>query len=630
MKMNFKLVGGFCVVTLLGGFHTALAQQTLTVSPAITSNTYPGLITLNITGLTNLETVTVQEWLDLNSNGVIDAGEPMIDAGKITDNDPSKAIIGGVTNINIPIDSNSATGAITTTLDFAPPMVLENVIGQRIFRLVSPSGRFAPVTATLLVTNAVTAQTLSGTVYSNGVTPLPNAVVVVLPPNGNGYTAAEVADSNGHYSINVNPGSYVVMAAVPDYFIDQSLAPQVTLTNGQSATNNLFLTNGTTTISGTFYDTANSNGIGGLMIQLQSGSLFGIGFTDTNGNYSAAVTPNFWQIGPNKERMPRHGYVVPQQSLQVDATGGNVTNVYVGLTKGNALFYGHIADNLGNPFANIEFDSSATNNTYDAKGYSDTNGNYAALALADGTNIWNCNPNNENNIPLAGYILNNSQNTNIAVSQAIEQDFVALPINAQISGRVRDNSGNPVVGVSLYAGNFTQQQRLCVLEFADRHQRRLLARRRHQRRPLECELQLRRPERPASSGPRGPLRAIPRFLSAHQCHPEHHRLSLRFLGHHPAAAVRLAAIRFQCRRLRRRQLHPAGLDQPGLDQLGVALHLPAHQQPDVGDGLHGHQRPAFLPPAEELAPRNNRQGARRTKQHFWPQIGTDETQIKHL
>jgi hypothetical protein len=455
MKTSLKLVGAFFVAMLVGGLHPALAQPTLTVSPAVTSNTFPGPITLTITGLTNLETVTIQEWLDLNANGSIDPGEPMMDAGKITDNDPSKAIIGGITNINIPIDHNSATGAITTTLDFAPPMVLENVIGQRIFRLVSPSGRFAPVTATLLVTNAVTAQTLSGTVYSNGVAPVPDAVVVVLPPNGNGYTAAEVADSNGHYSINVNPGSYVVMAAVPNYFIDQSLVPQVTLTNGQSATNNLFLTNGTVTISGTFYDTANSNGIGGLMIQLESGSLFGINFTDTNGNYSAAVAPNFWKVGPNKERMPRHGYVIPQQSLQVDATGGNVTNAYVGLTKGNALFYGHIADNLGNPFANIEFDSSETNNTYDAKGYSDTNGNYAAVALADGTNFWNCNPNSENNIPLASYILSNSQNTNIAVGQAIEQDFVALPINAQISGRVRDNSGNPVVGVSLYAGNFT-------------------------------------------------------------------------------------------------------------------------------------------------------------------------------
>ncbi len=455
MKTNFKLVGGFFVVVLLGGLHTAFAQQTLTVSPAITSNTYPGVITLNITGLTNHETVTIQEWLDLNANGVIDAGEPMIDAGKITDNDPSKAIIGGVTNINIPIDSNSATGAITTTLNFAPPMVLENVIGQRVFQLVSPSGRFSPVTATLLVTNAVTAQTLSGTVYSNGVTPLPNAVVVVLPPGGKGYTAAEVADGNGHYNINVNPGSYVVMAAIPNYFIDQSLAPQVTLTNGQSATNNLFLTNGTVTVSGNFYDAGNSNGLGGVMVQIQSGSLFGIAFTDTNGNYSTAVAPNFWKIGPNTERTPRHPYVVPQQSLQVDATAGNVTDANVGLSKGNALFYGHIGDNLGNPFANLEFDSSDTNGNYNAKGYSDTNGNYAAMALGDGTNIWNCNANSEANTALAGYVLNNAEDTNIAVGQAIEQDFVALPINAHVSGQVRDNSGNPVVGVSLYAGIFT-------------------------------------------------------------------------------------------------------------------------------------------------------------------------------
>jgi len=443
------------LVAALLGINPASGQVALTVSPSTTSNTYPGLITLDITGLTNHETVTVQEWLDPNANGAIDPGEPMMDAGKITDNDPSKAIIGGITNINIPIDNNSATGAISATLNFAPPAVLENIIGQRLFRLVSPSGRFSPVTATLVVTNTVTAQTLSGTVYSNGVSPLPHAVVVVLPPNGNGYTAAEVADSNGHYSINVNPGSYVLMAVVPDYFIDQSLVPQVTLTSGQSATNDLSLAPGTVTISGTFYDAGNSNGVGGLMLELQSGNLFGISFTDTNGNYSAAVAPNFWKIDANKERMPRRGYVVPQQALQVDATAGNVTNANVGLFKGNALFYGHIADNLSHPFANIEFDSSDMNNNYNGKGYSDPNGNYAAVALGDGTNQWNCNPNDNANTPLAGYVLNNSQSTNIAAGQAIEQDFVALPVNAHISGRVRDNSGNPVVGVSLYAGNFT-------------------------------------------------------------------------------------------------------------------------------------------------------------------------------
>jgi len=452
--MNASLNKFFVVSAVLAVIwlddSTSLAA-TLTVTPSAISNTYSGVITLNITGLTNQETVTIQEWLDLNANGSIDPGEPMMDAGNITDNDPSKAVIGGITNINVPIDSNSATGVITTTLNFAPPLVLENIVGQKIYRLVSPAGNFSPVTATLLVTNAPTAQTLSGTVYSNGITPLPNAVVVVLPPGGNGYVAAGVADSNGHYSINVNPGSYVLLAAMPDYFIDQSAAPQVTLTNGMSATNDFSLTSGTVTISGNMYDAGNSNGVGGLMFQVQSGTLFGVGFTDTNGNYSIAVSPGFWTISPNKERLPPRAYVVSQNSLQVDTTGGAVTNANIALYKGNALFYGRITDNASTPFANIVFAGSDSNNQYSAKGYSDANGNYAVAVLGDTNTSWNANPNDSDNTALASYILNSFSPTNISVGQAIRQNYVALPVTASISGRVLDNFGNPVVGVSLNA-----------------------------------------------------------------------------------------------------------------------------------------------------------------------------------
>jgi hypothetical protein len=469
MKTSCKTVTGIFVVMLLGGFHTAFAQQTLTVSPAVTSNTYPGVITLNITGLTNGEQVAVQEFMDLNANGSVDPGEPMMDAGKITDNDPSQAIIGGVTNINIPIDSNSATGAITTTLNFAPPLVLENFVGQHLFKLVSPTGRFAPVTATLVVTNAVTAQTLSGTVYSNGITPLANAVVVVQPADGSGYTAAAVADNSGHYSLNVNPGSYGVMAVVPGYFMDTSVAPQVTLTNGMSATNNLSLSNGTVIISGNFYDAGNSNGVGGAMVQLESGNLFAINFTDTNGNYSAAVSPGFWKIKPTKERLPRRGYVTLQQSLQEDATAGNVSNANVALFKGNALFYGRITDNFSSPFANIQFAGNDSNSVYSAKGYSDANGNYAVAVLGDtnlldNTNFWGGSPVTEANTTLAGYILNSFADTNINAGQALQQNYTALPATASISGRVMDNLGNPVTGVSLYAitliGGITYQSLL--------------------------------------------------------------------------------------------------------------------------------------------------------------------------
>ncbi len=449
MKKRLILCGSFFVATVFVGINTTFAQPVLTITPSAVSNTYGGVITLNITGLTNGEKVTVQEWLDLNGNGAIDPGEPMFDSFKITDNNNSNAIIGGVTNINVPVDSNSATGAITTALNFAPPLVFENITGQHLFRVVSSAGA---ATATLLVTNAVTAQYLTGTIYSNGV-PFPNGVMVALPPQG-GFAGGTVADATGHYVLHLDPGSYVLTSTMPGFYVDQSTAPLVTLTNGVIATNDFSLTNGPVTITGQVYDAGNSNAIGGLMVQAQSGSLFEIAFTDTNGFYSASVTSNFWKIQPLKERLPRRAYVCPQATFQVDATGGNVTNANIALPRGNALFYGRIADNLGNPFANIELDSSDLNNNYDGKGYSDPNGNYSAVALADGTNVWNCNPDTSANTGLNGYILNNSQTTNIASGQAIRQDYIALPVNAQISGQVRDNSGNPVVGVSLYASTF--------------------------------------------------------------------------------------------------------------------------------------------------------------------------------
>ncbi|MFZ0828007.1 MAG: carboxypeptidase-like regulatory domain-containing protein [Verrucomicrobiia bacterium] len=454
-SMKYSLLSmSLAALWICGGVGSA---ATLTVTPSAISNTYSGVITLDITGVTNGEKVAVETYLDLNANGSIDPGEPMMDAFKIADG--GAMVIGGITNINVPFDGNSATGAITTTLNFAPPLVLENIVGQKIYRLVSPGGNFSPVTATLLVTNAVTGQTLSGTVYSNGITPLPNAVVVVLPPNGNGYTGAVVADSNGHYNINVNPGSYGVMAAFPNFIIDQSLAPQVTLTNGMSATNDISLNNGTITLSGNFYDAGNSNGIGGMMVQLESGNLFGIGFTDSNGNYSAAVAPAFWKVKPTKERSPRRAYVISQQSFQVDATGGNVTNANVALYTGNALFYGRITDNASTPFANIEFAGNDSNNQYSAKGYGDANGYYTVAVLGDTnlldtTNFWNSNPDTTANVALANYVLNGFESTNILAGQAIRQDYVALPVTASISGQVRDNLGNPVVGVELYASTF--------------------------------------------------------------------------------------------------------------------------------------------------------------------------------
>jgi hypothetical protein len=439
------------IIAWLATSGSALAQQTLTVSPSVVSNTYVGVVTLNITGLTNGEQVTVQKWMDLNGNGVIDAGEPMMDAFKIADNDLTSNLIGGVTNVNIPADSNPTNGTITTTLSFAGNLNIENVTGHYIFRVVSPSGRFLPVSASFVVTNAALAQSISGTVYANG-SPFPFGVVVAQDQQANNPAGGAIADVNGNYSVTLPPGNYSLIGAYPNYFYDQSAGPSVVLTNGMAATANVYLTNGSVTISGNIYNAANSNSIGGLLLTLGSGNLFAIAFTDTNGNYSAAVSPSVWKIQPSKERLPRRAYVLPQAKFQVDTTTNSVTNANIALPKGNALFYGRITDNASAPFANVEVETDANNgNDYAAKGYSDTNGNYAVAVLGLTNEIWNCGVNSGAGTPLANYVLNQFGEFALVTNQTVQLNYVALPATSQIHGRVTDNFGNPVSGLALSA-----------------------------------------------------------------------------------------------------------------------------------------------------------------------------------
>ncbi len=438
------------------------AAVSLTVLPAAVSNTYSGSITLNITGLTNGEMVKVQTYLDLSGDGVVEAGDPLMDAFNLTDGGAS--IIGGVTNISVPFDSNSATGAITTVLSFAP--TLENVVAQKIYRVISsPSGAFTPVTATLTVTNAGLAQSVSGVVYSNGVTPLAHAVVVALTAENTSYVAGTVANASGYYYLTLPPGSYVLMPALPGYFADESLSPVVTLTNGASATNNLVLTNGPVSISGQIFDAGTSNVLGGVFVQAQANSYFAVAFSDTNGNYTVGATSNNWKISVSPERLSRRAYVTPQGSaLKVNATLGDVTNANFGLYKGNALFYGRLMV-TNTPIANVVVADNDENALFNSKGYTDANGNYAVVALVN-TNVLGTNDygwlttadltDGGSGSTLLNFIFNQvtgSEGLGVPLTngEACSNNLIGLPIEATISGQLVNNQGVPLEGVSVGA-----------------------------------------------------------------------------------------------------------------------------------------------------------------------------------
>ena len=426
---------------------------TLSVSPSSTSNTYVGLITLQIGGLTNAEPVVVQSFLDANANGVVDPGELLVDTFTIADG--GVATIGGKTNLNVPFDSNAAGGAITTTLFFGGGQLIDDFVGRHIFRVLSPSDRFPAVETTLTVTNAPLSQSVTGQVFLAGA-PAANAVVIALTGVDGNYAGGVVADGAGRYSLKLPTNNYTLIASQPNTFFDAAASPQIVLTPGVTATNNLYLTNGTVAISGSVRDSTNSASLGGVFLLIESSNYLAVAFSSSNGTFSASVSPALWKTTIQEDRMSRRGYVSPKNSSQAFTTTGAVANVSLKLPKADAMFYGRLTNNLGGTFPNVRFDADDGQNgaatQFKGRGVGDANGNYTVAVLAE-TNGWYCSPSSDSPA-LANYVVSGGQVTTLISGQAFRQDFTALQTTATISGKVLDNLGNPVAGVGFGGGAF--------------------------------------------------------------------------------------------------------------------------------------------------------------------------------
>src|ERR1019366_4272909 len=97
------------------------------------------------------------------------------------------------------------------------------------------------------------------------------------------------------------------------------------------------------------------------------------------------------------------------------------------------------------------------NYLYESDGYTGTNGNYAVGVLGGlGANdLWWLQVDSGDSI-FTNYVFSQPaflQNggTNISAGQAVLANFTALLATNHISGSLKDNSGNPIVGVNLWA-----------------------------------------------------------------------------------------------------------------------------------------------------------------------------------
>ena len=441
---------------LLG--QTLLADVTFTVTPSAVSNTYNGTITLQISGLTNGESVKIGKFLDANTNGVVDAGDLLVQGFRLTDG--QAVVIGGVTNFDVPGDLNATTGAITTTLNFRNGDFVQNIIGNYLFKLASPGSHFEPLTNQFAVTNFPFPQTLTGNVVSNSTgTTLSNAIVLLFPPprpGDNGPSgsplAGVVANNAGSYIVQAPAGTYMPVAFKGNYAADMTAAPVLTLAASQTITNDLTLTSTTTSISGSVVDANNSSiGLPGVLVPAMSDNgLLAITFTDTNGNFNVPVNAGTWGLSADDTGLIVHGYLGLQNGTNVNA---GATGVTLAVPRGTALIYGSVMDNLGNPMAGIDVYAYDNNNyLYQTDGYTGTNGNYVASVLGGlgSGDPWGLEISSDN---MANYVFSRPfQNggTNISTGAAVQANIIALLATNHITGNVQANGTN-IVGVGVWA-----------------------------------------------------------------------------------------------------------------------------------------------------------------------------------
>lgn len=447
----------FCVSVLLAGFSQIALAASLDIVPSAVSNTYSGKITLLVSNVPSGGSVVVQKFLDRNDNGVVDTGDMLFQQFTVTDGQAGM-VIGGVTNINVPGDSDATAGQITCKLRFPDGDFSQSIIGNYLFVLSSSTGAFSPVTNSFAVTNFPFGQNIAGSVIENGLN-APGAVVVVFPrPSGNQGlgtpVAAAVTDNSGNYSIPLPAGSYLPLAFGSNAVADGLASPLLTLSAGQTITTNLMLTNATAVITGQVVDYNNpSVPLPGIFLTANTKSeLVAVTSSDTNGDFTVGVLPGTWKFDGEPSGLILHGYVGFQGGTNVNS-GSSVTGAF---PQANALFYGQVVDTLGNPLSNIDVNASDNNGQFQSDGYTDNKGEYSVGVLGGlGGDTWylsaGSGSGNPTNYVFSQPMFDQNSGTNLNAGQAMQVNFTALVATNSISGHVQFNGTN-VVGVGIFAG----------------------------------------------------------------------------------------------------------------------------------------------------------------------------------
>src|SRR5579884_1556834 len=429
---------------------TLKAAVSFTVTPSTVDAASLAPVTLQITGLSAGAAVQIQKYVDFNGNGVIDASEPMIQSFVVTDNHALS--FGGVTDTAVPGDSNLASGAITVALNAANNGLTPYISGKFIYKVSSLSGTsFTPITKSFTVNNTANAGygTVTGHVSYNGATVSNAFVIVFSPPGGNnGYSSVGggTAGPGGNFTVKVPPGKYVVGAFASNYLAHAGAAPIITVTAGQTITNNPLLVKANQNLTGKVYDTNSGAGFAGFAVFCQSTNGYAaLGFTASSGAFTVPVNSGYWKISANERALGMRGYLSPQNSKKVVLTGSGAT-VNIAVPKADAMIFGRILDNNGNPVAGVDMYANDDQGNYETEGLTDVNG-YYYLGASSSSGNWNVGINSPQAAQIQYDYTGGYNSTNLSSGSSAEEDFGAVAAPYTITGYLDDSTNGTMVAI---------------------------------------------------------------------------------------------------------------------------------------------------------------------------------------
>ncbi|MBC8003064.1 MAG: hypothetical protein H7X97_10805, partial [Opitutaceae bacterium] len=469
--MNRMLYRPFLLGLLLATSHAANLFGAIAFAPvspgSVTLTTgNPGLHQLNITGLTNGETVRVEKFLDLNGNGI---AEPNIDllVQSFTVTDGQIPTIGGIRDINQPGDSDAGQGAIEIRLGLYSASELNRVVGQYIFRITPASSPSTPLFQNFLVQQSAVAGTITGNVVGGG-----PAVVFALDATTDEaeFVAAAVSSPAGAYTLNVPFGSYK-MLAVKKGFVDNFGTAPVTSPTAvtPNVVRNLTPLAGTKTITGRVVDQENGTSLPGVQIFANSTNGFvTIGTTDASGAYTLSAALGVWRIEASEKSLPLLGYLTPPDDDQgmLDLRVLAASSKFITVPRGEAMVFGTVLDKLGAPVPFVAMQGQNQQGPqWRSHGFTDANGSYSLLATAN-NDAWGFGG-EAFDFAALNLIAPGTNSFFLTAPTAYPVNFTALPPTAAVSGRLVDNANNPIAGAEIGANLGNQEYRALATTAAD-------------------------------------------------------------------------------------------------------------------------------------------------------------------